>query len=104
MALDSDDRQFGGQGRVGHSVAHFSTPEGVPGMLAAPWPHKVLADRHLLMVCDSLWLNASLCASSPGHALWMAGQRETNFNDRPHSIQVLSPPRTAVVYSKMHEG
>ena len=33
VALDSDDSHFGGQGRVGHDVEHFSSPEGIPGML-----------------------------------------------------------------------
>ncbi|PKI55117.1 hypothetical protein CRG98_024408 [Punica granatum] len=56
VALDSDARDFGGHGRVGHDVDHFTTPEGIPG---AP---------------------------------------ETNFNNRPNSFKVLSPPRTCVAY------
>ncbi|XP_068646591.1 1,4-alpha-glucan-branching enzyme 1, chloroplastic/amyloplastic-like [Aristolochia californica] len=31
VALDSDASEFGGQGRVGHDVDHFTSPEGVPG-------------------------------------------------------------------------
>jgi 1,4-alpha-glucan branching enzyme len=31
VALDSDDPAFGGQGRVGHDVDHFTSPEGEPG-------------------------------------------------------------------------
>ena len=31
VVLDSDDTQFGGHGRIGHDVQHFSSPEGVPG-------------------------------------------------------------------------
>ncbi|XP_010935254.1 1,4-alpha-glucan-branching enzyme, chloroplastic/amyloplastic [Elaeis guineensis] len=32
VALDSDALQFGGHGRVGHDVDHFTTPEGIPGV------------------------------------------------------------------------
>eukprot|EP00271_Cylindrocystis_brebissonii_P007309 TRINITY_DN20683_c0_g1_i1.p1 TRINITY_DN20683_c0_g1~~TRINITY_DN20683_c0_g1_i1.p1 ORF type:complete len:881 (+),score=127.80 TRINITY_DN20683_c0_g1_i1:240-2882(+) len=31
LALDSDDKEYGGQGRVGRGVDHFSSPEGIPG-------------------------------------------------------------------------
>ncbi|KAL6011913.1 hypothetical protein ACLOJK_002379 [Asimina triloba] len=31
VALDSDAREFGGHGRVGHDVDHFTSPEGIPG-------------------------------------------------------------------------
>lgn len=61
VVLDSDDRAFGGEGRVGHDTDHFSQPEGIPG------------------------------------------QSETNFNGRPHSMMVLSPPRTAVAYCRVNE-
>uniref|UniRef100_A0A5B6ZSP6 1,4-alpha-glucan branching enzyme n=1 Tax=Davidia involucrata TaxID=16924 RepID=A0A5B6ZSP6_DAVIN len=30
--LDSDAREFGGHGRVGHDVDHFTSPEGIPGV------------------------------------------------------------------------
>ena len=36
VALDSDAADFGGTGRVGHGVDHFTEPEGVPGALFAP--------------------------------------------------------------------
>ncbi|XP_027092189.1 1,4-alpha-glucan-branching enzyme 1, chloroplastic/amyloplastic isoform X1 [Coffea arabica] len=61
VALDSDAWEFGGHGRVGHDVDHFTTPEGVPGV------------------------------------------PETNFNNRPNSFKVLSPPRTALVYYMVEE-
>ncbi|KAL3505491.1 hypothetical protein ACH5RR_035332 [Cinchona calisaya] len=61
VALDSDAWEFGGPGRVGHDVDHFTTPEGIPGV------------------------------------------PETNFNNRPNSIKVLSPPQTAVVYYRVEE-
>ncbi|KAK9809388.1 hypothetical protein WJX73_000627 [Symbiochloris irregularis] len=61
VVLDSDAAEFGGKGRVGHDVEHFSSPEGIPG------------------------------------------QPETNFNDRPHSILILAPSRTAVVYRLLPE-
>ncbi|GER55487.1 4-alpha-glucan-branching enzyme [Striga asiatica] len=61
VALDSDAWEFGGHGRVGHNVDHFTTPEGVPGV------------------------------------------PETNFNNRPNSFKVLSPPRTCVVYYRVEE-
>ncbi|GJN39398.1 hypothetical protein PR202_gb28512 [Eleusine coracana subsp. coracana] len=61
VALDSDALVFGGHGRVGHDVDHFTSPEGVPG---AP---------------------------------------ETNFNNRPNSFKVLSPPRTCVAYYRVDE-
>ncbi|KAK4750560.1 hypothetical protein SAY87_004042 [Trapa incisa] len=32
VALDSDASDFGGQGRVGHDVDHFTSPEGIPGV------------------------------------------------------------------------
>ena len=32
VALDSDSLDFGGQGRVGHDVDHFTSPEGIPGV------------------------------------------------------------------------
>ncbi|KAJ3672342.1 hypothetical protein LUZ60_007063 [Juncus effusus] len=32
VALDSDAFEFGGQGRVGHDVDHFTEPEGMPGV------------------------------------------------------------------------
>ncbi|KAL2895575.1 1 4-alpha-glucan-branching enzyme 1 chloroplastic/amyloplastic [Bienertia sinuspersici] len=50
VALDSDALEFGGRGRVGHDVDHFTNPEGIPGV------------------------------------------PETNFNNRPNSFKVLSPP------------
>lgn len=31
IAIDSDSLEFGGRGRVGHDVDHFSSPEGIPG-------------------------------------------------------------------------
>ncbi|KAK4489907.1 hypothetical protein RD792_000555 [Penstemon davidsonii] len=61
VALDSDAWEFGGHGRVGHDVDHFTNPEGVPGV------------------------------------------PETNFNNRPNSFKVLSPPRTCVVYYRVEE-
>ncbi|KAF5181658.1 Starch branching enzyme i, partial [Thalictrum thalictroides] len=61
VALDSDAWEFGGHGRVGHDVDHFTSPEGIPGV------------------------------------------PETNFNGRPNSFKVLSPPRTCVVYYKVEE-
>ncbi|KZV21055.1 1,4-alpha-glucan-branching enzyme 1, chloroplastic/amyloplastic, partial [Dorcoceras hygrometricum] len=62
VALDSDTWEFGGLGRVGHDVDHFTTPEGIPGV------------------------------------------PETNFNNRPNSFKVLSPPRTCVVYYLVEES
>ncbi|KAK6939075.1 Alpha-amylase/branching enzyme, C-terminal all beta [Dillenia turbinata] len=32
VALDSDSSEFGGPGRVGHNVDHFTNPEGIPGV------------------------------------------------------------------------
>ncbi|KAL5557734.1 hypothetical protein UlMin_033945 [Ulmus minor] len=32
VALDSDALDFGGRGRVGHDVDHFTSPEGIPGV------------------------------------------------------------------------
>ncbi|KAF5794407.1 putative 1,4-alpha-glucan branching enzyme [Helianthus annuus] len=61
VALDSDAWEFGGHGRVGHDVDHFTSPEGLPGV------------------------------------------PETNFNNRPNSFKVLSPPRTCVVYYRVEE-
>ncbi|XP_051139196.1 1,4-alpha-glucan-branching enzyme-like isoform X2 [Andrographis paniculata] len=61
VALDSDAWEFGGPGRVGHDVDHFTSPEGIPGV------------------------------------------PETNFNNRPNSFKVLSPPRTCVVYYRVEE-
>ena len=29
--LSTDDKQFGGQGRIDHDAAHLSQPEGQPG-------------------------------------------------------------------------
>ncbi|AQK67289.1 starch branching enzyme 1 [Zea mays] len=62
VALDSDALVFGGHGRVGHDVDHFTSPEGVPGV------------------------------------------PETNFNNRPNSFKVLSPPRTCVAYYRVDEA
>lgn len=62
VALDSDALEFGGRGRVGHDVDHFTIPEGIPGV------------------------------------------PETNFNNRPNSFKVLSPPRTCVVYYRVDEN
>jgi len=61
VALDSDAFVFGGHGRIGHDVDHFTSPEGVPGV------------------------------------------PETNFNNRPNSFKVLSPPRTCVAYYRVDE-
>ncbi|CAD6338235.1 unnamed protein product [Miscanthus lutarioriparius] len=61
IALDSDALVFGGHGRVGHDVDHFTSPEGIPGV------------------------------------------PETNFNNRPNSFKVFSPPRTCVAYSRVDE-
>uniref|UniRef100_A0A0E0HVR7 1,4-alpha-glucan branching enzyme n=1 Tax=Oryza nivara TaxID=4536 RepID=A0A0E0HVR7_ORYNI len=61
VALDSDALVFGGHGRVGHDVDHFTSPEGMPGV------------------------------------------PETNFNNRPNSFKVLSPPRTCVAYYRVDE-
>ncbi|WJX36130.1 1,4-alpha-glucan branching enzyme [Trifolium repens] len=62
VALDSDAREFGGHGRVGHDADHFTSPEGIPGV------------------------------------------PETNFNNRPNSFKILSPPRTCVVYYRVDES
>ncbi|KAI3424010.1 uncharacterized protein J3R85_010659 [Psidium guajava] len=62
VALDSDAWDFGGHGRVGHGIDHFTCPEGVPG------------------------------------------EPETNFNNRPNSFKVLSPPRTCVAYYRVNES
>ncbi|XP_057435151.1 1,4-alpha-glucan-branching enzyme 1, chloroplastic/amyloplastic-like isoform X2 [Lotus japonicus] len=62
VALDSDAREFGGHGRVGHNVDHFTAPEGIPGV------------------------------------------PESNFNNRPNSFKILSPPRTCVVYYRVDES
>lgn len=62
VALDSDAWGFGGDGRVGHNIDHFTSPEGIPGVA------------------------------------------ETNFNNRPNSFRVLSPPRTSVVYYRVEES
>ncbi|XP_011628895.1 1,4-alpha-glucan-branching enzyme 1, chloroplastic/amyloplastic isoform X1 [Amborella trichopoda] len=62
VALDSDALEFGGHGRVGHDVDHFTSPEGEPG------------------------------------------KPETNFNNRPNSFKVLSPPQTCVAYYKVDES
>ncbi|PRQ27341.1 putative 1,4-alpha-glucan branching enzyme [Rosa chinensis] len=62
VTLDSDAFEFGGHGRVGHDVDHFTFPEGIPGV------------------------------------------PETNFNGRPNSFRVLSPPRTCVVYYRVDES
>eukprot|EP00257_Ricinus_communis_P016703 XP_015574958.2 LOW QUALITY PROTEIN: 1,4-alpha-glucan-branching enzyme, chloroplastic/amyloplastic [Ricinus communis] len=62
VALDSDAWEFGGQGRVGHDVDHFTSPEGIPGV------------------------------------------PETNFNNRPNSFKVLSPPQTCVAYYRVQES
>ncbi|KAG6599100.1 1,4-alpha-glucan-branching enzyme 1, chloroplastic/amyloplastic, partial [Cucurbita argyrosperma subsp. sororia] len=32
VALDSDASEFGGRGRVGHDIDHFTSPEGIPGV------------------------------------------------------------------------
>lgn len=32
VALDSDAFEFGGYGRIGHDVDHFTSPEGIPGI------------------------------------------------------------------------
>ncbi|KAF8405530.1 hypothetical protein HHK36_010437 [Tetracentron sinense] len=32
VALDSDALEYGGRGRVGHDVDHFTDPEGIPGV------------------------------------------------------------------------
>ncbi|KGN47537.1 1,4-alpha-glucan-branching enzyme 1, chloroplastic/amyloplastic [Cucumis sativus] len=32
VALDSDASDFGGHGRVGHDIDHFTSPEGIPGV------------------------------------------------------------------------
>jgi 1,4-alpha-glucan branching enzyme len=61
VALDSDACEFGGHGRVGHDVDHFTCPEGIPRV------------------------------------------PETNFNNRPNSLKVLSPPRTCGVYYRVEE-
>ncbi|KAF3446892.1 hypothetical protein FNV43_RR12072 [Rhamnella rubrinervis] len=61
VALDSDSREFGGLGRVGHDIDHFTSPEGRPGV------------------------------------------PETNFNNRPNSFKVLSPPRTCAVYYRVEK-
>ncbi|KAH9613901.1 hypothetical protein KSS87_011118 [Heliosperma pusillum] len=61
VALDSDAFEFGGRGRVGHDVDHFTNPEGIPGIA------------------------------------------ETNFNNRPNSFKVLSPPRTCVAYYRAED-
>ena len=36
VVLDSDERRFGGAGRVGHDTDHFTSPEGEPGGFASP--------------------------------------------------------------------
>ncbi|PQM36693.1 1 4-alpha-glucan-branching enzyme 1 chloroplastic/amyloplastic isoform X2 [Prunus yedoensis var. nudiflora] len=51
VALDSDALEFGGHGRVGHDVDHFTFPEGIPGVPETnfnnrPNSFKILSPAH----------------------------------------------------------
>ncbi|VVA25717.1 PREDICTED: 1 [Prunus dulcis] len=55
VALDSDACEFGGHGRVGHDVDHFTFPEGIPGVPETnfnnrPNSFKVLSPAHTCVV------------------------------------------------------
>ncbi|ONI32208.1 hypothetical protein PRUPE_1G354000 [Prunus persica] len=55
VALDSDAYEFGGHGRVGHDVDHFTFPEGIPGVPETnfnnrPNSFKVLSPAHTCVV------------------------------------------------------
>ncbi|KAH7850015.1 hypothetical protein Vadar_026561 [Vaccinium darrowii] len=55
VALDSDALEFGGRGRVGHDVDHFTSPEGIPGVPETnfnnrPNSFKVLSPAHTCVV------------------------------------------------------
>ena len=41
VVLDSDDKSFDGEGRVGHDTDHFSSPEASAGM-SLSLPHALL--------------------------------------------------------------
>ncbi|KAK1262341.1 hypothetical protein QJS04_geneDACA001368 [Acorus gramineus] len=58
VALDSDASEFGGHGRVGHDVDHFTSPEGIPGVPETnfnnrPSSFKVLSPSRTCVVCYS---------------------------------------------------
>lgn len=42
VVLDSDEARFGGAGRVGHGVAHFTQVEGTPGESSETKPYRVM--------------------------------------------------------------
>ncbi|XP_078160879.1 1,4-alpha-glucan-branching enzyme, chloroplastic/amyloplastic-like [Carex rostrata] len=55
VALDSDAFEFGGKGRVGHDVDHFTEPEGIPGKPETnfnnrPNSFKILSPSHTCVV------------------------------------------------------
>ena len=61
--ISSDNKQYGGQGRIDNTVEHFTHPEGTPGILSL---------LHNPLCAESALLN--MLASSPSHDVWTLQQ------------------------------
>lgn len=92
VVLSSDEGRFGGRSRIGVGIEHFSQPEGIPG---TPWTR---CARAVMLRFSLVFMRAAHSAIACD-----SGQRETNFNDRPHSILIAAPARTVGVYAMMSE-
>ena len=99
--VSSDDKQYGGQGRIDNATEHFTHPEGTPGKRHA------LEARHAqtspLLWCKTLQRFICMREARTHDRTEYAGMRETNFNDRAFSMKVYAPSRTVGIYARMPE-
>ena len=96
--ISSDDKQFGGHGRINNTVEHFTHPEGTPGE-RPPFCVFFLHARPPFAECSNAKNLQRMRVGSAG----CAGVRETNFNDRAFSMKVCAPSRTVGIYARMPE-
>ena len=94
VALDSDALMFGGYGRVSNVnnvqdlfCNQFVLYQG-PSRL-----HQIILFAMLICAASQVGHDVDHFTSPEG----VPGVPETNFNNRPNSFRILSPPRTCVV-------
>jgi 1,4-alpha-glucan branching enzyme len=95
VALDSDALVFGGHGRVSNMARWQIGWRIVPFINWGQKLYQDMAFARLILVMAQVGHDVDHFTSPEG----VPGVPETNFNNRPNSFKILSPPRTCVVMS-----
>lgn len=85
IVLDSDDRRFGGFGRIDAGASFFSAVSTLDNLVL-----KFLSTGNTPILVSEMLIDFLI-------------RQEGWFDDRPHSFQVYTPSRTAVVYSLVED-